>query len=314
MEDRHAIREHCAALDDAGLVRALTVDRETNSAALIDEAGRELDRRGLTVEAVVDRVSVRLGRDREAHCLRGRGGGPRQRRGPARRRGRLHRLPRRYPAPAARGLGLGRPQLRGGELRSVLPRGGHRAGAGAAANLPGLAGLARPGGRGPSPRRLGDRGPQRGGRGRAGPGGPARRSRDPPRAARAPLHPGRRSHHLPAGAPRAPRRGHGSHRHRTAFGAAPPPAGAGTRRGRGPPRRAGRVRGADRDRLRQCGRALQPGRRAAGAGAGRGGGRRLPALRRPGGGAHGGEPLTGRGRRCGRCGRCAAVWAAPWRA
>ena len=65
MEDRHAIREHCAGLDDAGLVRALTVDRETNSAALIDEAGRELDRRGLTVEAVVDRVSVRLGRDRE---------------------------------------------------------------------------------------------------------------------------------------------------------------------------------------------------------------------------------------------------------
>ena len=66
MEDRHAIREHCAGLDDAGLVRALTVDRETNSAALIDEAGRELDRRGLTVEAVIDRVSVRLGRDREA--------------------------------------------------------------------------------------------------------------------------------------------------------------------------------------------------------------------------------------------------------
>ena len=65
MEDRQAIREHCAALDDAGLVRALTVDRETNSAALIDEAGRELDRRGLTVEAVIDRVSVRLGRDRE---------------------------------------------------------------------------------------------------------------------------------------------------------------------------------------------------------------------------------------------------------
>ena len=65
MEDRQAIRGHCAGLDDAGLVRALTVDRETNSAALIDEAGRELDRRGLTVEAVMDRVSVRLGRDRE---------------------------------------------------------------------------------------------------------------------------------------------------------------------------------------------------------------------------------------------------------
>ena len=66
MEDRQAIREHCAGLDDAGLARALTVDRETNSAALIDEAGRELDRRGLTVEAVIDRVSVRMGRDREA--------------------------------------------------------------------------------------------------------------------------------------------------------------------------------------------------------------------------------------------------------
>ena len=65
MQERQAIREHCASLDDAALVRALTVDRETNSAALIDEAGRELDRRGLTVEAVMDRVSVRLGRDRE---------------------------------------------------------------------------------------------------------------------------------------------------------------------------------------------------------------------------------------------------------
>ena len=66
MQERQAIREHCAGLDDAGLVRALTVDRETNSAALIDEASRELDRRGLTVEAVMDRVSVRLGRDRES--------------------------------------------------------------------------------------------------------------------------------------------------------------------------------------------------------------------------------------------------------
>lgn len=66
MADLQRIREHCTGLTDAGLVRALVVDRAGNAAAFLDEAERELARRGLTVAAIVDRIRVRSGGDREA--------------------------------------------------------------------------------------------------------------------------------------------------------------------------------------------------------------------------------------------------------
>lgn len=66
MEDRQAIRAHCAGLSDADLVRVLVVERVRSTPALLDEAERELSRRGLSVPAILDRVAVRAGRDREA--------------------------------------------------------------------------------------------------------------------------------------------------------------------------------------------------------------------------------------------------------
>lgn len=65
MENRDAIRQRCAALSDADLVRALVVDRVQNGAAFLDEADRELGRRGLSVDAVLDCVTVRTGADRQ---------------------------------------------------------------------------------------------------------------------------------------------------------------------------------------------------------------------------------------------------------
>jgi len=64
--ERERLQVQCAEANDIDLVRILTIDRTHAVAALVDEAARELERRGLTVEGFLDRVQVRVGAEDEA--------------------------------------------------------------------------------------------------------------------------------------------------------------------------------------------------------------------------------------------------------
>lgn len=55
------LRQRCEALGELDLVRAVTLEREQNSAEFADEATAELERRGTSLTALIDRVRVRAG-------------------------------------------------------------------------------------------------------------------------------------------------------------------------------------------------------------------------------------------------------------
>ncbi len=59
--ERERLRTQCAEASDIDLVRILTIDRSHSVAALVDETQRELERRQLTIESVLDRVEIRVG-------------------------------------------------------------------------------------------------------------------------------------------------------------------------------------------------------------------------------------------------------------
>ena len=61
MEDDRLLRERCQSLSETNLVRGLTLERADNSAAFVDEALRELERRATTLDACIDRVELRAG-------------------------------------------------------------------------------------------------------------------------------------------------------------------------------------------------------------------------------------------------------------
>ena len=61
MEDDRLLRERCQSLSETNLVRSLTLERADNSAAFVDEALRELERRATTLDACIDRVELRAG-------------------------------------------------------------------------------------------------------------------------------------------------------------------------------------------------------------------------------------------------------------
>jgi tetratricopeptide (TPR) repeat protein len=61
MEADRLLRERCQALSETDLVRSLTLERADNSAAFVNEALREFERRGTTLDACIDRVELRAG-------------------------------------------------------------------------------------------------------------------------------------------------------------------------------------------------------------------------------------------------------------
>ena len=61
MEDERLLQERCESMRDIDLVRNLTLNRADNSAAFVDEALREFERRGTTLESCIDHVTVHAG-------------------------------------------------------------------------------------------------------------------------------------------------------------------------------------------------------------------------------------------------------------
>ena len=59
--ERDRLQAQCAEATDLDLARILTVDRSDAVEALVQEATRELERRQLTVETILNRVQVRVG-------------------------------------------------------------------------------------------------------------------------------------------------------------------------------------------------------------------------------------------------------------
>jgi hypothetical protein len=66
MDDDRLLRERCESLSDSALVRSLTLDRADNSPAFVEQALREFERRGTTLEACIDRVSLHTGGTRSS--------------------------------------------------------------------------------------------------------------------------------------------------------------------------------------------------------------------------------------------------------